>query len=288
VDGGKVELLPVESNAYFEPSISPNGEYAAVTRDGPIESIWILEFRRNTLAPFTSTSQGTSQAAVWTRDGKRIAYRGTRTGFRNIYWKDADGGGAEQRLTTSENGQTPGSFSIDGKQLAYSEIDLVNGSDIWVLTLDETPRPTEFRRVPPSEAGAAISPDGHWLAYTSNESGRREIWVLPFPGPGGKKIQISTDGGTEPVWSRNKHELYFRNGNKMMAVDVAKLPDKVGTARVLFEGWYTFSDTGHAGYDVDKVGRFLMVQPVEPEQPATQINLVLDWFDELKRLAPGN
>ncbi len=244
VDGGKVEPLPIEPGAYFEPSISPNGEYAAVTRDGPIESIWILEFRRNTLAPFTSTSQGTSQAPVWTRDGKRIAYRGTRTGFRNIYLKDSDGGSAEQRLTTSDNTQTPGSFSLYDKQLAFTEADLANGSDIWVLTLDEKPKPTEFRRLPPSENGPVISPDGRWLAYTSNESGRREIWVLPFPGPGGKKIQISTDGGTEPVWSRSRPELYFRNGNKMMAVDVSNLPDRVGTARVLFEGQYTFSDTG--------------------------------------------
>ena len=288
VDGVKVEPLPVAAGAYFEPTISPYGEYAAVTKDGPIESIWILEFRRNTLAPFTSTSQGTSQAPVWTRDGKRIAYRGTRTGFRNIYWKDSDGGSAEQRLTTSDNSQTPGSFSLYDKQLAFIEIDLANGADIWVLNLDEKPKPTEFRRLPPFEIGAVISPDGRWLAYSSNESGRREIWVLPFPGPGGKKIQISTDGGTEPVWSRSRPELYFRNGNKMMAVDVSNLPDRVGTARVLFEGQYTFTDTGRAGYDVAKDGRFLMVQPVEPEQPATQINLVLDWFDELKRIAPGN
>ena len=287
-DGAKVDPLPVEPSAFFEPAISPNGDYAAVTKDGPIESIWTLEFRRNSLVPFTSTSQGTSQAPVWTRDGKRIAYRGTRTGFRNIYWKDADGGSTEQQLTTSDNSQTPGSFSVDGKQLAFFEIDLTSGGDIWVLTLGEDRKPTEFRRVPASEFGPVISPDGHWLAYTSNESGRREIWVLPFPGPGGKKIQISTDGGSEAVWSRSRPELYFRNGNKMMAVDISSLPDKVGPARVLFEGQYTFSDTGRAGYDVAKDGRFLMVQPVEPEQPNTQINLVINWFEELKRLAPAN
>jgi serine/threonine-protein kinase len=287
VDGGKVDPLPVAPSAFFEPTISPNGEYAAVTRDGPIESIWILEFRRNTLAPFTSTALGTSQAPVWTRNGRRLAYRGTRTGFRNIYWKAVDGGDAEERLTTGENNQTPGSFSLEDKQMAFGEIDLASGGDIWVLPMDESHKPSGFRRVPPSEFSPTISPDGNWLAYTSNESGRREIWVLPFPGPGGKKIQISTDGGAEPVWSRKKHELYFRNGDKMMAVDVSKLPD-AGAARLLFEGQYTFSDTGRAGYDVAEDGRFLMVQPVEPEQPATQINLVLHWSEELKRLAPGN
>jgi serine/threonine-protein kinase len=288
VDGVNVTPLPITPGAFFEPSISPGGEFAAVTKDGPVESIWILEFRRNTLAPFTSTSQGTSQAPVWTRDGKRIAYRGTRTGFRNVYWKTVDGSSPEERLTTSDDNQTPGSFSPEDKKLAFSDIDLATAGDIWTTALDENRKPTVFLRSPAFEAGPSISPDGHWLAYSSAEAGRREIYVLPFPGPGGKRIQISTDGGFEPVWSHNQHELYFRNSDKMMAVDVSRLPDRVGSARVLFEGQYTFSDTGRAGYDVAKDGRFLMVQPTEPEQPATQINLVLDWFDELKSLAPAN
>jgi hypothetical protein len=96
-------------------------------------------------------------------------------------------------------------------------------------------------------------------------------------------------GGTEPVWSHDGNQLFYRNGNKMMAVDVMTQPDfKTSTPRFLFEGQYEFSDTGRAGYDVDSDGRFLMIQPVEPAQPATQINVVLDWFRELKRLAPRN
>ena len=190
VNGTVVEPLPVESSAFFEPAISPNGESAAVTKDGPVESIWILEFRRNALAPFTSISQGSSQAPVWTRDGKHIAYRGTRTGFRNIFWKAVDGGNAEERLTTSDNNQTPGSFSLDDKNLAFSEINLGTGGDIWTVSLDGSRATTAFQRDPPYEGGPNMSPDGQWLAYTSSESGRSEIYVRAFPGAGGKKTQI--------------------------------------------------------------------------------------------------
>jgi Tol biopolymer transport system component len=200
-----------------------------------------------------------------------------------------DGGNIEERLTTSDNNQTPGSFSPNDGQLIFSEINLATGADLWVLTLDSGRKLSEFRRVPSSDNGATISRDGRWLAYTSDQSGQPEIYVLPFPGPGGKNFQISTDGGSEPVWSRDGSHLYYRNGDKMMAVDITTQPDfKATSPRFLFVGQYEFTDTGRSGYDVAEDGRFLMVQPVEPEQPATQINLVLHWFEELKHLASGN
>jgi WD40 repeat protein len=286
---GNAAPLPVRTGAFFDPSISPDGHSAAVTIDGPVEVISILEFSRYILTPFTSMSQGTSQAPVWTRDGKRLAYRGTRNGFRNVYWKFVEGDNAEQQITKGENNQTPGSFSPKDQQLAYTDIDLTTGGDIWLLTLDESGKRSEFRNSTAFENGPVISPDGNWLAYSSGESGQREVYVLAFPGPGGKKYQISTYGGTEPVWSHDGNQLFYRNGNRMMAVDVTTRPDfKSSTPRVLFEGQYEFSDTGRAGYDIHPDGRFLMIQPVEPAQPATQINLVLHWFEELKRVAPRN
>jgi hypothetical protein len=111
--------------------------------------------------------------------------------------------------------------------------------------------------------------------------------VQPFPGPGAK-TQISTEGGAEPVWARNGRELFYRNGDKMMAVDITTQPSiTAGSPRLLFEGRYEFSGNGDSGYDVSLDGqRFLMIQPVEPEQPATQINVVLNWFEELKRRVP--
>jgi hypothetical protein len=130
-----------------------------------------------------------------------------------------------------------------------------------------------------------ISPDGKWLAFSSDESGRPEIYVSPFPGPGGK-IAISTEGGTEPHWSRDGRELFYRQDDRMMAVAIT--PGSLLTAsspRMLFEGRYQVSDTNSGGYDVGPDGRFLMVQPTVAEQPATEFNIVLGWFDEVKTRA---
>jgi len=133
-----------------------------------------------------------------------------------------------------------------------------------------------------------FSSDGRWLAYTSDESGRYEIYVQPYPGPGGK-WQISTEGGTEPAWNPNGRELFYRSGDKMMAVDIATQPGfAAGTPRMLFEGKYEAAPVPSADYDVSSDGqRFLMLKSSEQEQAApTQINVVLNWFEELKRRVP--
>jgi serine/threonine-protein kinase len=282
---GRIELLPVPPRPFFDPTISPDGHYAAVTIDGPIESIWILDLSRQSLTPFTPTSLGSSQSPVWTRDGKHLAYRGTRTGFRNVFWKIIEGNSNEEQLTKGENNQAPGSFSFKDQELVFTDLDLETRGDIWKLPLVGDRKPTRIWATSSSESSPLISPNGRWLAYSSDESGKTEIYVLPFPGPG-RNYPISTEGGTEPVWSQDGSHLFYRNGNKMMAVDVTTQPDFTATSpRFLFEGQYEVSDTGRPGYDVAADGRFLMIQPVEPEQPATQINLVLHWFEELKRLS---
>ena len=135
-----------------------------------------------------------------------------------------------------------------------------------------------------------FSPDGHWLAYISDESGRPEIYVQPYPGPGGK-WQISTEGGIEPAWNRNGRELFFRSGSKMMGVEVTTQPTfSAGKPKVLFEGQYLEVQAGLMGtaYDVSPDGqRFLMIKSGEQAQAApTQINVVLNWFEELKRRVP--
>jgi len=133
-----------------------------------------------------------------------------------------------------------------------------------------------------------FSPDGRWLAYISNESGRYEIYVQPYPGPGGK-WQISTEGGTEPAWNQNRRELFYRSGEKMIAVDIATQPNfSAGKPRMLFEGPYLPASIPMANYDVSPDGqRFLMLKPVEQEGAApTQINVVLNWFAELNQKVP--
>ena len=134
-----------------------------------------------------------------------------------------------------------------------------------------------------------FSPDGRWLAYSSNESGRSEIYVQAYPGPGGK-WQISTEGGTEPLWSRNGRELFYRNGNRMMAVDITTQPNfSAGKPKLFFEGQYEPTLVSNANYDISPDGqRFLMLKAIETEAAApTQINVVLNWFEELKQKVPA-
>ena len=134
-----------------------------------------------------------------------------------------------------------------------------------------------------------LSPNDRWLAYVSNDSGREEIFLRPFPGPGGK-VQISTEGGTEPLWSRDGGEIFYRIGDKMMAVAISTEPQFApGSPTLLFEGGDLSVVPGGnpgTGYDVARDGRFLMVRAEESSAAAMQINVVLNWFGELKRLVP--
>jgi serine/threonine-protein kinase len=277
---GKVEPLPAPSRAYADPSISPDGGSAAFTIIGAADTIGIYDFARRTQSALTTTAAGSSQAPVWSPDGSRLVYRGTRGGFRNLFSKPVDNSTEEVRLTTSEGLQTPTSWSkanqlsfMDGGGTSY---------DVWVLPMAGGP-PQAVLKSAAAETSPAFSSDGRWLAYTSTESGTSEVYVRPFPGPG-RRLQVSTDGGFSPVWSKNGRELFYRLGDAMMAATITTEPVLTsGSPRTLFRGIYEPTDTGGAGYDVAADGRFLMVQPVEPPQPATSINLVMNWFDELKR-----
>ena len=154
---------------------------------------------------------------------------------------------------------------------------------------DSLPQPLIQTRF--SEGAPVFSPDGHWLAYASAESGRYEIYVNAYPGPGGK-YQISTEGGTEPVWNRNGREMFYRSGDRMMAVAITTQPVfSAGRPTMLFQGQYQPNPTMNANYDVSPDGqRFLMVKPTSAQETGpTQINVVLNWFEELKRRVPtGN
>jgi Tol biopolymer transport system component len=221
---------------------------------------------------------------VWTPDGKHIAFYSNKEGILNLFWQKADGSGGLEQLISSPTLQVPQSFSPDGQWLAFQNIDAATSTDIWVLRMrDRKAQP--FLRTSFIEGNARFSPDGDWLAYVSDESGRSEVYVQSFPGPGAKR-QISTEGGTEPAWNPNGKELFYRSGDAMMAVDVATKPTFVlGNPRMLFAGQYVPASVPITNYDVSLDGqKFLMV---EPEQRAiTQINIVQNWFEELKQKVP--
>jgi eukaryotic-like serine/threonine-protein kinase len=283
---GIEQPLAAPPRAYLNPRLSPDGRRVGVTITEQDSHIWTYDLRET----FTRlTFEGNANnGAVWTPDGKRITFStNPKGGPLNIYWLLADGSGGLERLTTSQYLNAPMSWSPDGKLLAFFEVNPTTQRDIWVLRMSDR-KLLPFLQTPFNEAVPRFSPDGRWLAYISDESGRYEIYVQSYPGPGGK-WQISTEGGTEPAWNGNGRELFYRNGDKMMAVDIATQPGfAAGTPRMLFEGRYERAPFPSTNYDVSPDGqRFLMLKPSESAEAApTQINVVLNWFEELKQKVP--
>jgi Tol biopolymer transport system component/predicted Ser/Thr protein kinase len=285
---GKVEPLRSEPRGYEEPRFSPDGKRLAITIRTDNPDIWILDISRGISARLTFET-GEDETPVWTPDGTKLTYSADRVGHpRAVYWKPSDGSGIEERLFESQTHPHVNSWSPDGRTLVYTDFDPVFSGDIWVLTLGEKVERRPWLRTPFNERAARLSPDGHWLAYISNESGRDEVYVQPFPGPGGK-WQISVSGGTEPVWSHTGREIFYRSGDKMMAVGV--VPSRgfsAETPHVLFEGGrFVPTRRGDATYDVSPDDRrFVMVQR-SLESVATHLNVVLNFSEELKRRVPA-
>jgi len=282
---GTEQPLAAPPHFYVHPRISPDGRRVAVSIAEQGGNVWIYDLARGTLTRVTFEGSGNNFPA-WTPDGKRLVFRSSRGGPGNLFWQLADGSGEPERLTTSNYNHQPSSFSPEGQLLAFVELTPTVGPRAWVLRLSDR-KAEPFLRTRFSESGPQFSPDGHFLSYASEESGRSEVYVQPFPGPG-SKWQISTEGGTEPLWNPNGQELFYRQGNKMMVVDVVTQPAfSVGKPKMLFEGPYLPTPSPLPNYSVSPDGqRFLMLKSVE-ERQATQINVVLNWFEDLKKKVPA-
>lgn len=209
------------SNAQF----APDGRRVAMDiSDGKQTDVWVYEWQRDILSRLT-LDRAEQRKPVWTPDGRRIAFRsGSRGLGLNLYWQRTDGSNAVERLTNSGNIKEPGSWHPSGRFLAFTEVNSQTGNDLMVLPMDgdETsgwkPRkPTVFLQSPFSESEPIFSPDGQWIAYQSNETGRDEVYVRPFPAPGGKS-QVSTEGGTYPTWSRTRKELFYVGLDRRVSV----------------------------------------------------------------------
>ncbi len=277
---GRYQPLTEMQRAFDSPRLSPDGRRVAVTIGTATRgNIWIYD--RGTLTPLTF--EGFNTSPVWTPDGKRVTFASNRVGPWNVFWKLWDGTGEAEQLFPSPEDQIPSSWSPDGV-LAYTHGTGL-GRDVWVLPLEGERRPREFFATQFLDRNPVFSPDGRWMALISIRSGQTEIYVKSYPGPG-RVVQISTDGGNEPRWAPDGRELFFRNGDKMMAVSVQTEPTfEAGPPRLLFERAYAQNHVGSlSNYDVDSEGRFLMIK--EGEAGQAQINVVLNWFEELKRLVP--
>ncbi len=284
---GQEELLAAPPRTYQYPRLSPDATRVALDVRDQEDDIWIWDLARETLTRLTF-DPGFDQYPVWTPDSTRVVFSSTRGG-RDLYWKAADGTGTVERLTESANLPYGYSFSPDGESLVLRENQPDTGEDLRVLSLAgnqtvETLVATEF-----AERNAELSPDGRWMAYQSTQSGQDEVYVRPFPNVDDGQWQISTGGGTRPLWASTGRELFYRRGAALMVVPMQTGPSFTpATPEVLFEGTY------HTGpgrsYDIAPDGqRFLMIKEgggAEDTSAPPSLIVVQNWFEELERLVP--
>ena len=269
------------------PRISPNGRRLAATVGPSNEgNIWIYDLT-GASQPLKLTFKAHNVQATWTPDGSRVVFGSNRDGQRNLFWVPADASVLEpERLATSDNSQGPWAWSPDGQWLLFAETSPQSGSDIWLLPTTGEKKPRPWLQTSFDEAEPSFSTDGRWVAYVSDQTGRPEVWVRPFPGPG-SPTRVSPEGGHDPVWSRDGDELFYQEGTKLVtAVIAAKQPElQFKPPRLLFEGGFTpYEVNSPRTYDVASDGRFLMIEPTP--SASAPLTIVLNWAEELRRLVP--
>jgi serine/threonine-protein kinase len=309
---GRETPIPAPPRTYAYPRLSPDGTRVAVEVRDQEWDIWIVSLASTTLTRF-SFGPATDRLPVWTPDGRRIVWSSERDGAANMYWQSADGSGSVERLLQSTNPQFSSALSPDGTRLVFRQDTATR--DLMVVAMDAAPRQTDPGRGQPptpreaqpllqtpfTETSAEISPDGRWIAYQSDESGQDEIYARPFPDVDAGRWQVSTRGGTKPLWARSGRELFYLvpadAGAAVMSAPIGRGPIfAAGTPTRVLEGPYFFGtsgvgDVGFRTYDVGPDGqRFLMIKEGggagQTAAPASLI-VVLNWVEELKRLVPA-
>ena len=295
---GKVERLNVPPKEYLSPRLSPDGKTLVVQSVEDSENvIWVYDLTGDT-AIQQLTFEGNNNRPIWTPDSQRITFSSDRDGSMSLYWMPADGSGVAERLTTAEEGTSHwmGSWSPDGELLVFNIDRGGNDRDIWTLSVDDRETQSLYDGPGTMYTGAELSPNGEWLAYGSGPSGRAvDIYVEPFP-PTGSKRRISQDGGYAPLWSPEGSELFYRpaaqSGERTLrSVDIVTEP------AFAFSNEQTLPVAGfnvvsaYRDYDMSPDGkRLLMVFPADQsdsgETARPQVNIVLNWFEELKERVP--
>ncbi len=290
---GKAQLLAAPPKPYYSPRVSPDGRRVAMSMGDAraASDIWVYDVDRSTLTRVTF--QAGAWAPAWTPDGRSLVYRSKAGDKGTFALAAADGSAGVQTLALVDMQAFGGQLSPDGKLLVFPQPGKAGKIDLWTVAVDTSaagePKPSAFLETAFDKFAPAFSPDGRWIAYQSSETGQMQVYVQGAPRAGGSpaagKWQISTDGGTVPVWARSGRELFYRNADKVMAVEVVPGPSfRAGTPKTLFEGRYA-----RGGYDAAPDGkRFLMMQSAQSEAGPAQLHVVMNWFEELRRRAPAN
>ena len=268
---GSFVPLVTESASYRWLRVSPDGTrvVTGVNRSDDNTDLWVVELasqRRWQLGD--SAPDGTEP--VWSPDGRMIAHSSERAPYFDDYWQPADGSGTPTLLTKLPFDQWPSSFSPDGKIFMFYGGE--NHTDIWTVTTDGSSDPTLIIGGEGTQRGGRFSPDGRYVVYSSDESGRYEIFVEPFPALD-RRWTLSTSGGTEPVWARDGSEIFFRDGTRLLSVEVTLSPEFVaGTETLLFESLMWTDPYGDQSYDVFPDGQsFAMFQRDAAGEPRLRV-----------------
>jgi serine/threonine protein kinase len=280
---GRSEALAAPVNPYAGPALSPDGNQVAVGIAGDRNAdIWTYDIPRQMLTRLTF--EGDNKSVVWSQDGSRVAFSSSRDDRQaSVYSKAADGSGSEKLLysadrTAGVGGVAPRSWSPDNKWLAVVVSDRNQGNIIAYSPADETELP--ILDTPAQEELASFSPDGRWLAYTSNDSGRHQVYVRAFPGPG-SQWQISVDGGIEPRWTRDGKQLFFRNLRQLLVADIDTSSGfAVGRPRMVLDDLTPAAP--EQSYSVAPDGeKILLVEALDQEMVQNQITVILNWTSTL-------
>jgi dipeptidyl aminopeptidase/acylaminoacyl peptidase len=277
---GTEQTLPAPPHAYRTPRLSPDGRRIAVA--GVDADVWLYDVARDALTRLTFHDGMTPE---WSPDGRYVAFLSNQDPT-NVDWQRTDGSGDAQALANFSGAQYLGPWSPDGR--VFSLVTAGPNAKWSISTFsirDHALQPfvrNEFNNTAPQ-----FSPDSRFMAYASDESGRNEIYVRPCPGPG-SKWQVSTEGGTEPVWAHNG-EIFYRGAGKMMVVETVTHPSfSAGTPKALFDDYFVPTLATGANYDVSPDGRHtLMVKAGDQDTGETQITVVQNWFEELKQKVPA-
>lgn len=280
---GNQAAITSGTGTWVHPRLSPDGQRISLDIHSPdgMRDVYIYEIARRQMRQLTKT--GVTWESEWRPDGNRIAIlSGTLAGRWSLFWAHTDFRGPPELLLRTAHA-VPSDWLPDGRTLLFTDVGgSASGGGIKKLLLDGDRQPELILDSMAGERHPRVSPDGNWIAYTAQESGIREVFVQSFPDLG-PKHQISVSGGGEPVWSPDGRELFFRERDQMLVVDVHTDPFRVGPARVLFTGDYDVAPlTGHQHYDISRdAKKFLMIQHGEPVGPSTVV-VVLNWSEELK------
>ncbi len=299
---GKTEPIVAMPGTYADPRFSPDGKrLALITAPGREGEVVVYDLERETMTHLSSPSQGFAHP-TWTPDGKHIVFRSRSNAGSSIVWMRSDGSGEAQKLLESANPLFPDSFSPDGRRLSYDELDPSTSMGIWTLPMDlsdpdhpKPGKPEPFLRTSRRAFMGRFSPDGRWIAYSSNESGANEVYVRPFPaGPAGSggKWQISNSGGMIPTWSRDGRQLFYErlSDARIMVVGYTAKSDSFVPGKPRVWSDTQISDPSVLNLDLHPDGKRFAVIPIHEatarDKGSVHITFLLNFFDELRRKMP--